>query len=266
MPPPPSPSDPPATVTQSSPETATDPTPVAPPRIVLQYETPWTHPSWALEGVPGPETATQDDAARTMDSSWRVWARRSGRIVGIHRNLAIRWNPDDPRIGVAPSLALLEPPPATPNEALSSLCLWEPEHAPPAVALAVVSASHPQRDYFGSPRKHAAAGTGELWIFDPLRVGFAGEGRWRIQVWRRAPDDVFDRLYAGDGPAWSEFFGAWLVASEGGLRLRLSDDPEGRCLWPTEGEQADQERLAKEHALARLAECEARIAERRSGG
>ena len=69
---------------------------------------------------------------------------------------------------------------------------------------------------------------------------------WRIQLWRRDAGDTFERVYAGDGPAWSEFFGAWLVVPAGGLLLRMSDDREGRSLWPTEAERAEQEHQAKE--------------------
>jgi Uma2 family endonuclease len=202
-----------------------------------------------LEDEQVPESPAHDDAARTMDSTWREWARRSGRAVFIHRNLAVRWMPQDPRVGVDPDLALVEPPPPS-GESLTSLRTWEPGHHPPRVALEVVSASHPEKDYRLGPRKYAAAGVDELWVFDPQRLGAEGEGPWRIQVWRRDADGGFGRVDAGDGPAWSEFFRAWLVVPAGGMLLRLSDDREGASLWPTEGERAERERAAKEQALA----------------
>ena len=245
-----------------------------PPRVAIRYEVPWTHPSWVLEDATVPESGAQDDAARTVDSTWRVWAASAGRVVCIHRNLAVRWNPDDARIGVDPDVCLLEPPPATPREALTSLRTWEPGNAPPRVALEVVSAGNADKDYRAGPRKHAAAGVGEFWVFDPLRLGpDDDDGPEVLQVWCRDEGDVFHRVYAGDGPAWSPFFGAWLVVPAGGLLLRLSDDPEGARLWPTEGELAlreraekERERAEKERALARLAEAEALLAALRGGG
>ncbi len=94
-----------------------------------------------------------------------------------------------------------------------------------------------------------------------------------VAGWCRDEGDVFHRVYAGDGPAWSPFFGAWLVVPAGGLLLRLSDDPEGTRLWPTEGELAlreraekERERAEKERALARVAEMEALLAALRGGG
>ena len=99
-------------------------------------------------------------------------------------------------------------------------------------------------------------------------------------MWSRDDDDVFRRVYAGDGPAWSGFFRAWLVVSGDGMLLRMSDDAEGTKLWPTEGEETEheraeklheraekeRERAEKERALARVAELEALLAATRGGG
>lgn len=43
---------------------------------------------------------------------------------------------------------------------------------------------------------------------------------------------------------------------DGGAKLRIADDPEGKTLWPT---AAEAERAAKEAALARVAELEAEL-------
>jgi Uma2 family endonuclease len=245
-----------------------------PPRIAIRFDVPSTHPRWVLEDATVPESGPQDNATRAMDSTWQAWRSRTRRVVRIHRNLAVRWNPRNPRIGVDPDLCLLEPPPATPDEALSSLRTWEPGNAAPRVAFEVVSENNADKDYRDGPRKYAAAGVGELWVFDPQRLGpDDDEGPWVLQVWRRDDDNVFRRVYAGDGPAWSEFFGAWLVVSSNGMLLRMSDDAEGTKLWPTEGEDAEQqraekeyERAAKERALARVAEVEALLAAMRGSG
>ncbi|HEU4539183.1 MAG TPA: hypothetical protein VFS00_33915, partial [Polyangiaceae bacterium] len=128
-------------------------------------------------------------------------------------------------------------------------------HAAPKVALEVVSAGHPRKDYGQALEKYDDSGTGELWVFDPLLAGpAAGGGPHRLQVWARDGRGRLVRQYAGEGPARSPYLGAWLVVVEGGQRLRLADDPAGRRLWPTaeEAERAakEAERAAKERALA----------------
>jgi hypothetical protein len=40
--------------------------------------------------------------------------------------------------------------------------------------------------------------------------------------------------------------GAWLVVTDGGMRLRLADDAEGTHLWPTPMERAEVERARAE--------------------
>ena len=260
----------------------------APPHVAICFDVPWSHPSWVLGDQTVPESSVQDRASRAMDSTWTAWACRCRRGVVVRRNLAVRWDRQNPRIGVDPDVCLLEPPPATPSEALTSLRTWEPGNDPPRVAFEVVSENNADKDYGAGPRKHAAAGVGELWVFDPQHHGpDDDDGPWVLQVWDRNDDDVFRRVYAGDGPAWSEFFGAWLVVSSDGMLLRMSDDAEGTKLWPTEAEeterergekereraekeralaQVERERAEKERALARVAEVEALLATMRGGG
>jgi hypothetical protein len=81
-----------------------------------------------------------------------------------------------------------------------------------------------------------------------------------VQVWARDGRGELVRVYAGPGPVRSPYLGAWLVVTEGGKRLRLSDDRAGTRLWPT-GEEA--ERAAKEaERAAKEAERAAKEAER----
>lgn len=62
--------------------------------------------------------------------------------------------------------------------------------------------------------------------------------------------------YAGAGPALSETLGAWLVATNGGSRLRVADDELGRQLWPTadeaEGIEKEAHRARAEWPAERL--------------
>mgnify|MGYP000231633514 CR=1 FL=1 len=65
-------------------------------------------------------------------------------------------------------------------------------------------------------------------IFDPALAGPKSHGGpFRLQLWRRDADDDFARVYAGDGPTWSEALEGWLVVVHEGARLRVADDREG---------------------------------------
>ncbi len=239
-------------------------------RVELVFEVPWSHPAWVLEDEQVPISAAQDDASTVIASTWREWARREGRAVRVRRDLAVRWDEQHPRVGVDPDVCLLEPPPATVDAELTSLRTWEPGNHPPRVSVEVVSEGNAAKDYDLGPRKHAASGVGELWVFDPQRFGpDVDGGPWRLQVWARGRRGEFRRVYAGDGPAWSEYFRAWLVVSPDGMSLRLADDEAATRVWPTEAEAAEaaraeseRERAEKERALARLAEYEALLAAR----
>jgi Uma2 family endonuclease len=228
-------------------------------RVELVFEVPRTHPAWVLEDDEVmPEPAAQDEASQTMVSVLRQWRQSTGRVVRVRRNLAVRWDEANPKVGVDPDVCLLDPPPEATDAELTSLCLWKPGTSAPRVAFEVVSATTAAKDYREGPRKYAVSGTRELWVFDPLRQGPDDDGGpWRLQVWARGRAGQFRRVFAGDGPAYSEEMAAWLVVSEDGMYLRLSDDEEGTRLWSTEAEVAAQarqameaERAAKDEALA----------------
>jgi hypothetical protein len=210
--------------------------------------------AWVLPEEPVPESTLHDEVVALMVLLLVAWAARTGRPARAARNRALRYQEAHPREGLDPDLALYEPPPPAFDD-LASVCTWLPGHTAPKVALEVVSAGHPYKDYVGGPERYAASGTGELWVFDPLLAGLrAGGGPYRVQLWARDRRGEFVRVYAGPGPVRSPYLGAWLVVTEGGKRLRLSDDRAGTRLWPT-GEEAERaakeaERAAKERALA----------------
>src|SRR5262249_30909067 len=52
-------------------------------------------------------------------------------------------------------------------------------------------------------------------------------GTFRVQVRRRNKEDDFFRVYAGEGPAWSEVTKAWVFAVNDGRSLRIADDEAG---------------------------------------
>jgi len=207
-----------------------------------------------------PESAEHDHAVELLRAILAHWAAKRGNMQ-VARNLAIRWDEDEPRIGVDPDVCVLAPPPPR-DEGLRSVRTWVEGHAAPVLAVEVVSETNPHKDYVVTPDKYAASGTRELWIFDPLLAGPNSHGGpFRLQIWQRDEQGSFVRAYAGPGPARSEVLRAHAVVVADGLELRVADDAAGTELWPTE---AEAERAAKEAALARVAELEAEL--RRRGG
>jgi Uma2 family endonuclease len=235
------------------------------------YEVPRVRADWTLSEEPVPESQPHDLVLDLLKALLLAWVERTGRSAQVARNLAVRWDAAHPNMGADPDLCLITP--RTPEgDELLSLCTWREDHPPPALAIEVVSESNARKDYVSAPERYAAAGVGELWIFDPKRVGpsFHG-GPFRIQVWRRGEDDTLRRTYAGEGPAFSPELGAWLVAVDEGRRLRFAEDAEATRFWMTREETErhakeaelrakEAERHAKEAALARVAELEAELA------
>jgi Uma2 family endonuclease len=205
---------------------------------------------WLLDEDDTPEAPLHDLAIDLLTAVLRAWVRRTGRGASVHRNMALRWVPDRPRVGCDPDVCLVEP--ALPEEE-TSLCLWKPGHAPPRVAIEVVSEGTAAKDYNDNPARYAANGTQELWVFDPLRTGPAESGGpWLLQVWSRGPGGRFRQVYAGEGGAFSDVLGAWLVVTDGGRRLRIADDEAGQRLWPTGEEAALAEVARRDEEVDRL--------------
>ncbi len=221
-------------------------------RVRLVYEVEARDDEFLLEEETMPETPIHDQAIQLLVLLLQAWAARVGRDVLVARNLACRTDPADVRRGVDPDVCVIEPPPPD-LDTLTQLRLWEPGHVAPWLAIEVVSESTADKDYQKAPVSYARLGTQELWIFDPKREG-VGEmgGPYRVQVWRRERDRM-ERVYAGEGPAWSEGLGAWLVVVDGGRKLRLAGDEAGTQLWPT---AAEQERAERERAEARAAQAQ----------
>jgi hypothetical protein len=117
----------------------------------------------------------------------------------------------------------------------------------------VVSERNPEKDYLEAPLRCARLGVGELWVFDPGLYGpEVTGGPFRLQIWRLDEEGLrMKRVYAGDGPGYSEELDAWLVISALPARLRLASGPRGP-LWPTAAEAEAQRADAAEAELARL--------------
>lgn len=231
-------------------------------RVEISYEVPTASARWSLDDDEArmPENPLQVAICDLLKLVLRAWCERRNADALVSGNVAVRWDPAHPRVGVDPDVYLVEPaPPLGLRD--KSLRTWVKGHSAPRVAIEVVSDATADDDYHEKPQKYAASGTRELWVFDPLRRGPSGGEAYRVQVWRRGPRGGFRREYAGDGPARSEELGAWIVVTDGGMRLRVAEHPDGAGLWLT-GEEA--ERAAKEAALAEVARLRAELAKRQT--
>ncbi len=241
--------------------------------VGVRYTVPRRGRGWELSEETVPESIVHDHAVELLKAILVAWAARLGRAV-VARNLAVRWEKEDPRIGADPDICVLSPPPPK-HEDLRSLRTWEEGQHAPILAVEVVSETNATKDYAIAPDKYAACGVGELWVFDPLLSGpTAYGGPHRLQVWVRDAAGDLSRVYAGDGPAHSPTLDAYLVVVAEGRKLRISDDREGSRFWtsPEESERAakkaaladkDAALADKDAALARIAELEAELEKRR---
>jgi Uma2 family endonuclease len=246
-------------------------------RVELRYEVPVSSPHWTLDDDEErmPENPLQVAICDLLKLILVAWCRRRDADALVSGNVALRWDPLHPKVGVDPDVYLVEPSPPLGHKS-KSLRTWVKGHSPPRVAVEVVSDATADVDYNVKPAKYAASRTRELWIFDPLMVGPRGGDAVRVQVWRREARRGFRRVYAGDGPARSEELGAWLVVTDGGERLRIADHADGTGLWLTGEEEAraraeearareEEARAAKDAALAEVERLRAELA-RVSGG
>jgi hypothetical protein len=67
--------------------------------------------AWALPDEPVPESPLHNDAVLLVHLLLVAWAARLERAVLVADNLALRWSPEKPGVGLDPDLALYEPPP-----------------------------------------------------------------------------------------------------------------------------------------------------------
>ncbi len=221
--------------------------------------------SWFVEDDEKvPESRSHHLRGNRLEQLFLGWKRRSGRDMQVGRSLALRWDEANPRVGVDPDVYVVEPPPPEGDEVMS-LRTWETGHFPPLVAVEVVSPSRPDKDYTTSPEKYAASGTQELWTFDPNLAGPRSfHGPFRLQLWRRNDEGAFERVYAGEGPVYSQAVEAWLFVVNEGRSLAIADDETGTQWWmtPEEMERAEKERerAEKDEARRRIAELEEQLA------
>lgn len=227
--------------------------------VTIRYAVDEPPASWTLEDEKVPESNPHLLTCDLLYQLLSAWVARTGRDALVGKDIAVRWDERHKNVGFDPDVYVVEPRPPEGDD-VESLLLWRPGHMPPTLAIEVVSPDNARKDYFATPEKCAAAGIGELWVFDRHVAGPRARGPVRLQLWRRG-EDGFERVYAGEGPALSTYLDAWVFVTDEGTRVRIADDREGTKWWMTESEAA---RTEAEAALARVRELEAEL-QRRDG-
>jgi len=200
-----------------------------------------------------PESTAHDAALDRIISLLKAWAERSQNGGRVARNLAVRWLPKHPTTGLDPDVALLLPGPRDFDD-LTSYRLWDPGRTPPPLAIEVVSAGHPYKDYGWVHEGYAEMGVAELLVFDPLLIGPKSlGGPVPLQLWQRDVAGAFERVHFGSEAVYSKVLDAWLSVS--GRNLLITEDRAGARPWPTL-EQAAAERAASA-AQAEIAQAKA---------
>ncbi len=220
--------------------------------------------AWVLPEGKVPEATAHQMAVYRIYGLLLAWARRiaPARSVRIAADLAVRWMREHPRTGADPDVCVLEPAPPDFDD-LRSLRLWEPGRVPPRLAIEVVSASLPHKDYGSIQERYAALGVEELIVFDPLLHGPKSlGGPVPLQLWKRDSTHAFERLSFGAEPVHREVVDAWFIAD--GRDLNISDDRRGTQRWLTDQEQLasaqhafESARLAREQAQAQAEQAQA---------
>ncbi len=208
---------------------------------------------WLMELEDVPETLLHDLIIELLKLVLKHRFRNRNALIAS--NMACRWDPDDHRVGVDPDIILVDPAPPE-GDALKSLQVWRPDHHAPKLAIEVVSETNAVKDYVEGPARLARLGAEELWIFDPeLHGPEINGGPFALQIWRRlaSGDHVeMEQVHAGNTPAYSTVLDAWVVTTDGGMRLRISDDADRTKMWPTHAEAAESRVAEAEAEIQRL--------------
>jgi hypothetical protein len=226
--------------------------------VSLRYPVRPNLKAWVLPEGKVPEATAHHTAVYRIFGLLLAWSERirGERSVRIASDLAIRWLKDHPRTGANPDVCVIEPGPPDFDD-LKSLKLWEPGRVAPRLAIEVVSASLPHKDYGSFQERYAAMGVEELIVFDPLMCGPRSlGGPVALQLWRRDATHAFERVAFGSEPVHSAVVDAWFIAD--GRDLQISHDRRGAQRWLTAEEKLA---LAEAAALRASAEAERASAE-----
>lgn len=193
------------------------------------------------------------------------WFRHRGVRAFVGADQFIYSRQHAPTDRVAPDIYVL--PGVRQGTHISVWKTWE-RGIVPSFGLEIVSKDW-EKDYVEAPERYAAAGIPELVVFDPRPERHADRVAW--QHFRRVRNRPLSCIEVSRGDRIRiSALGCYLRAVGQGesLRLRVGTGARGNELFPTaeEAERADKEAAiaARDEALARLADLEARLRKRRS--
>jgi len=208
------------------------------------------------------------------------WFALQGKPTFVGADQFIYYKRFHPEKVVAPDLYVLKGVP--PGRRIKSWKVWKTDIVP-SFALEVVASNDIEKDYREAVQRYMELGVEELVVFDPDH--HLGEDRVLWQRWYRRKGQRLTLVESSEADRIrSRVLGCYLrVVGEGdAARLRLGTGSQGDELVPTseEAERAakEKERAAKEEeraakeaaieakeaALARVAELEALLAQKRS--
>jgi hypothetical protein len=183
------------------------------------------------------------------------WFAERGEPTFVGADQFVYYRQYDPLRRIAPDVYVM--PGVAPDTPAKSWKLWEWQSVP-SLAIEVVSQDW-EKDYHEAPDKYGELGAQELIVFDPHHE--ERPERVRFQRFAR-PGGKWQRVeHTNQERLRSEVLGAWLrsVATGDQVLLRIATDPAGDDLFPTAEEE---ERRAKERALARVRELEEELKRR----
>jgi Uma2 family endonuclease len=167
----------------------------------------------------------------------------------------MRMDPTDQRVGICPDIYVLPCQPQDPD--FTDWPAYLPGIPVPVFALEAVSPSNWAKDYVESPQKYAKLGVEELLLFDePAMEGKSPASEpYVLQLYRKEKGGVLRRVYAGEGPVYSEVLGIWFRTV--GNKLTVTRDEEGKSSVFTYEEterwwgKLDEEREGRKEAEAK---------------
>ena len=198
------------------------------------------------------QSGEQGQIIEVLRSSLLVFAEEQGwSSVLVASDNFFAWVDGEPHVQVSPDVYILDNPPAFDDPLPGRWETWRPEHRPPRFAVEIVSTKW-KKDYDINPARYDHLGVGELVLADrdAFVRGLSGEKRTANKkaakkrapflVYRRNEHDRLERVYRGNGPVHCAEIDAYLCfqhSSPGRPRVRISRDPKGVDIVPTEGEK-----------------------------
>jgi Putative restriction endonuclease len=196
-----------------------------------------------------PETGVHLEVRTAL---YLVLRREIGGRAVVGSDQFVYWDPTDPTKCVAPDVMVRL---GEPNAPFPSWKTWE--RGAPHLAVEIMSSSDARdRNWEQKLERYRQAGVAEVVRFDPE------DDDLPLRLWDLVDGDLVERELSGPQALLCDAVGFyWYIqhSPQLGHLLRLARDAEGVDVLPTPDEAVEQERAAKEAALARVAELEAEL-------